>query len=123
MDRIEPESFGLFCPDAADVFIRREASKGREPAGEIVCRDEIIDMSAELVVAVVAIAFDGFLLDRPVHPLDLAICPGMLGFGQPVVDAVSPACSIERMRFDFYTALIEHQRRGDVALYRLQLIT
>jgi hypothetical protein len=24
MDRIEPESFGLFCPDAADVFIRLE---------------------------------------------------------------------------------------------------
>ncbi len=96
MDRIEPESFGLCCPDAADVFIRREASKGLEPAGEIVCRDEITDMSAGLVVAFSVITSDGCLLDRPVHPLDLAICPG-IGFGQPMLEAVSPACPVERM--------------------------
>ncbi len=39
MDWIEPESFELPCPDGADIFIRCEAPKGLEPAGEIVCRD------------------------------------------------------------------------------------
>ena len=53
MDQMEPESFGLFCPDAADVFIRREAFEGLEAAGEIVCRDEIADLSAESIVAIV----------------------------------------------------------------------
>lgn len=67
MDWIEPEFFGLFCPDAADVFIRRKASEGLEPAGEIVCRDEIADVSAQLIVAVVVIAFDGGLLG----PIDI----------------------------------------------------
>ena len=97
MDWIEPESFGLCCPDAADVFIRREASQGLEAAGEIVCRDEIADVSAELIVAVVVIAFDGCLLDRPVHPFDLAICPGMPGLGQSMLYTVSPACPVEWM--------------------------
>jgi len=53
-------------------------------------------MAAELIVAVVVIAFDGCLLDRPVHPLDLAICPEVLGLGQPVLDTVPPTCSVER---------------------------
>lgn len=54
-------------------------------------------MSAELVVAVVMIAFDGCLLDRPIHSLDLAICLGMLRFGQPMLDAVPPACPVKQV--------------------------
>jgi len=38
------------------------------------------------------------LLDRPVHPLDLAVGPGLEGFGQAMLDAVPLAERIERMR-------------------------
>lgn len=38
------------------------------------------------------------LLDRPVHPLDLAVGPRMEGFGQAMFDTVPLAERIERMR-------------------------
>lgn len=41
-------------------------------------------MAAKLIVAVVVIAFDGRILDRPVHPFDLAIGPWMVRFSQSV---------------------------------------
>jgi hypothetical protein len=37
MDWIESESFGLLCPDGADIFIRREASKCLETSGKVIC--------------------------------------------------------------------------------------
>lgn len=39
-------------------------------------------------MAVAVMAFDGRFLDRPVHPLRLTVCPGMIGLGQTVLDAV-----------------------------------
>ena len=42
----------------------------------------------ELVVAFVVEAFDGCLLDGPVHPLDLTVGPRMVRFGEPVLDLV-----------------------------------
>ena len=42
--------------------------------------DKLIKVSAQLVVVLIEIAFDGGFLDRPVHALDLAIRPRMAGF-------------------------------------------
>ena len=55
-------------------------------------------MGAQLVVCFVEVAFDGCVLDRPVHPLDLPIRPGMLRLCQPVVDIVDGAGIFEGMR-------------------------
>ena len=48
MERIERESFGLFCPDLADVFVRREAFEGLETLGEVVGADEVGQMGTKL---------------------------------------------------------------------------
>ena len=39
-------------------------------------------------MAVVVVTFDSRFLDRSVHSLDLAVGPGMLDFGEPVLDPV-----------------------------------
>ena len=49
-------------------------------------------------MGVVVIALDGGVLDGAVHSLDLAVGPGMLGLGQPMIDVVwaqaySKACA------------------------------
>lgn len=44
----------------------------------------------QLIVTVAMKALDGGVLDRPVHPLDLAICPRMVRLGQTVLDPASP---------------------------------
>ena len=55
-------------------------------------------MLAELVVAVIVIAPDGGFLQRPVHPLHLAVGPGMVGFGQSVLDAMLAAAQVKHVR-------------------------
>ncbi len=49
-------------------------------------------------MAVVMVTFDSGFLDRPVHSLDLAVCPGMLDFGEPVLDPVLTATHVKHMR-------------------------
>jgi len=44
---------------------------------------------------VVVIPFDRRLLDRPVHPFDLAVGPGVVHFCQPVIDVLLPTDAVE----------------------------
>jgi hypothetical protein len=37
------------------------------------------------------------VLDRAIHPLDLPVRPGMIDFGQPMLDAVSLADAVEQI--------------------------
>ena len=59
--------------------------------------DEVVEMPDELVVRLVVIPLHGRVLDRPVHPLDLPIGPGMIGLGQSMFDPVFPTDAVERM--------------------------
>jgi hypothetical protein len=51
----------------------------------------------ELVVRFVMIAFDGRLLDRTVHPFDLAVGPRVTWFGEAVLDVGVSAYRFEGM--------------------------
>lgn len=73
-------------------------SLGFQPAAEVVGADEVGEVRFELPMVVIMIAFDSSVFDRAVHPLDLTIGPGMLDFGQPVLDAILPAPHIEHVR-------------------------
>ena len=55
-------------------------------------------MASKLLVAVIMIAPDGGLFQGAVHPLDLAVGPGMVRFGEAVFDPVLTAAHIEHMR-------------------------
>ncbi len=46
-------------------------------------------------MTVVMEAFDGCFLDRPVHPLNLTVRPGMIGFRQTMFDPVGFADHVE----------------------------
>ena len=52
-------------------------------------------MRAQLIMAVVMVSFHCRLLDRSVHPLDLAIGPRMVWLGQPVFDPICFADHVE----------------------------
>ena len=98
MDRIELESLGFFCPHFADELVGSEALQGLQAPTIVVGVDEHGEVGLELLVAVVVVAFYGGFLDGPVHPFDLAVGPGMLHFGKPVLDAVLTAAHVEHVR-------------------------
>ena len=102
MDRIQGELFRFDCPFFADELIGREAFEGLEPSPEV--GEEL----AQLVVVIIVEAFDGRVLDRAVplpgsglpanrerDPLNLAVRPGVLDLGQPVVDLMLAADPIK----------------------------
>jgi hypothetical protein len=89
MERVERESFGLFCPELADVFVGREAFEGLETLSEVVGADEVGEMASEFIVCLIVEALDGCLFEGAVHALDLAIGPRMFGLGQSVLDTVA----------------------------------
>jgi hypothetical protein len=92
---IEVESFRVRSPAFADELVWCEAFEGLEPAGEIVSVDEVAKMGAQLVLVVVVVAFDGRVLDGPVHSLELTIRPGVIWLGEPIFDAVLAADLVE----------------------------
>src|ERR1019366_5997439 len=97
MERIERESFGLFCPELADIFVRREPLEGLQALGEIVGTDEVSEMAAKLVVSLIVKTLDGRIFDSAVHPFDLTIGPRVPGLGETVIDVVAGAGYLESM--------------------------
>ena len=72
MDQVLSEPFRLDCPLFADELVGRDGFEGLQPAPEVVVADEVAEVTSQLIVVVVVEAFHGGLLDRAVHPLDLA---------------------------------------------------
>src|SRR5262249_35911770 len=58
VERVESESFGLFCPELTNPLKRRQASKALEALREVVRIQEGREMSPELFVGVVVEAPD-----------------------------------------------------------------
>ena len=55
-------------------------------------------MIFELAMSVIVIAPDGRLLERTVHPLDLAVGPRMVWLGEAMLDVVLAADAIEHVQ-------------------------
>ena len=95
MIRVDLEPFWLFGPDSADVLVWGETLQGLEPASVIVGGHEQLKVVRQLLMIGVVVPFDSRVLNRPVHPLDLAVGPWMVWFGQPVLDTVLAAEPVE----------------------------
>ena len=54
-------------------------------------------MSAQFIIRLVVEALDGSVFDGAVHSLNLAVGPGMLYLGQPVLNAVLSTPHVEHM--------------------------
>ena len=97
MGGIEYEFFRFNCPDFADVFVGCQATESFETASVIVGIDEVIEMITELAMIIVMVAFNGSIFDASVHSLDLAVCPRMPDFCEPVLNPVFPTTHVEHM--------------------------
>lgn len=87
MVRIDGKAFWLFLPALADVLIGGEPFQRFEPLREIIGHEKRVQMCFQVIMSRVVIFFHGGFFERAVHAFHLAIGPGMVGFGQPMVDA------------------------------------
>lgn len=95
---VSGEAIGLVCPCLADELVWCEPAKALEAAGEIVGGDEVVEVSPELIVAVVVESLDGRVLDGAIHSLDVAVGPRMVDAGEAVLDAMLGAAQVEHVR-------------------------
>ena len=98
MEQIELESFRLDCPLLADKLAGRETVERFQPSTVILGVEEVGEMSMQLAVIVVVVAFDGGFLDRAVHSLDLAVGSRMIDLRAAMLDAIFPASNVEHVR-------------------------
>ncbi len=87
MDRVEGKFIWGFRPELTEVFIGREPFEGLESSGEVVGSEEVGQVRFELVMGVVEVSLDRSVFDGSVHSLDLPVGPGVVGLGEPVLDA------------------------------------
>src|SRR3546814_9100855 len=91
------EAVRVFGRELADVFVGGEAFECLETLGKVVGGEEVCEVRPQLVVAVVVVAANGGLFDRAVHAFDLAVGPGVVRLGEPVVDVRFGASELEGM--------------------------
>src|SRR3546814_3943407 len=97
MDGTDSDAFRLLGPELADVVVGGEAYESLEPLGKVVGGEEVCEVRPQPVVAVVVVASNGGLFDRAVHAFDLAVGPGVVRLGEPVVDVRFGASELEGM--------------------------
>ena len=85
---IVSESPRLVCPSFADVLVGSEPPQGLKALSEVVGVEEGFEVLSELLVGLVVIAPNGGFLEGAVHPLDLTVGPGMVRFGEAVLDTM-----------------------------------
>ena len=76
LERVDSEPFGLIRPGLADELVGREAFEGLETACEVVGCDEVGEVAAQRVVAVVVEAQLGRNLDKPTIRCVVVLCRG-----------------------------------------------
>ena len=81
----------------ADVLVGRQTSKRLEPLRIVVCHQEGIQMLTQFVVRPVVVALHRGVFERSVHALHLPVRPGVVRFGQAVLDAVLVADPIKEV--------------------------
>ena len=88
----------LVCPSFADVLVGSEPPQGLEALSEVVGVEEGFEVLSELLVGLVVIAPNGGFLEGAVHPLDLTVGPGMVRFGEAVLDTMLAADAVEHVQ-------------------------
>src|SRR5829696_628544 len=92
---VDLERRWVFGPGIADGLEGSSPPQPLQVLGEVVGCDERQHVSLEALQIRVVEHFDRGVLDRAVHPLSLSVGPWVVGFGEPVLDAVLPADPVE----------------------------
>jgi len=91
------KSLWVRLPDLADELERCQPLQRFEAFGEIVSSQERLNTFFKFLGGRVEVAMDGRFFERAVHTPYLSIRPGMVGFGQSMLDSVSMTDAVEEV--------------------------
>ncbi len=97
MVRVDLERVWVGFLGVADSLEECSPPECLEVLGKVVGRHEGADMSAQGFGGAVMERLGGCVRDSSVHAFGLAIGPGVVGFGKPVLDGVLVAHAVERV--------------------------
>lgn len=97
LGRINVETFWFGCPDFSDVLVRSQALERFQSSGKIVGHQEGLQVSFQLLMRLIVVAFYGRVLDRPIHALHLTISPEMFWLSMPMLNAKAVATKVEHV--------------------------
>ena len=109
MVRLDDKDVWLCFPEFPDGFIWCFEPESLELLGKVVGYQPVTDVPRQLGDGRVVEGFDGRFLDGPHHAFGLAIGPGMVGFGQPMRDAILLGDTPEDVREDQTRAMLAGQ--------------
>jgi hypothetical protein len=122
MVRIHDKAFGLFVPPLTDVLIGGKPSERFEPLGEVISHQEGREVLFEVLMGLVIVFFDRGFLQGSIHALHLAIGPGMVGFGETVLDAIVLADAIEKMVEGILIAFAVSELHAVIGQHRVDFV-
>jgi hypothetical protein len=79
-------------------------------------------MLFQAVMGLVVVLFHSGIFERTVHAFDLAIRPGMVGFSQPMVDAILLTDAIKDMVKGIYITLAVGELDAVIGQHRVDLV-
>ncbi len=91
------EQLRLRLPQGLDRLVGRLPPQRLEVLGEVLGRQVVRDVASELAVGLVMVGPNRSLLEGAHHPLGLAVRPRVVGLGEAVLYAASPAELAEGM--------------------------
>src|ERR671924_2248286 len=94
---IDGKALWFFAPALTDVFVGGEAFESFESLGKIVSQLEGVEMCLQVLMGLIVVLPHRRSLERTVHAFDLAIGPGLVGFGEPMGHAMLLTDAIEDM--------------------------
>jgi hypothetical protein len=97
MDWVKSKFVRVLSPELEEEFVGHKAFERLESSCEVVGSEEVGQVRFELVMGVVEVSLHRSVLNGPVHALDLPVGPGMVGFGQAVLDSMNETEPVEGM--------------------------
>lgn len=85
------EQIWFLQADFANGLVRRAAVEGLEAFVEVVGHEEVVDMAFECLGRGVMVELGGGFLNRAVLALHLVVGPGMIRFGQTLLNTMRDA--------------------------------
>jgi hypothetical protein len=121
MGRVSDKALGFFWPALTAVLIGGQSFQGLEARGDVISHQDSLSGVLQVVMGLVVRRFHGGVLACAGPAFDVASGPGMVGCGQPMVDALRlaeaitaklPGGGIARAMSDLAAMLGQHRMDG-----------